>query len=278
MQFDRSSAGPCQRSRLFSSVGVVCLLAVSSSAVFAAGKQSAPDLTGVWSTFVQPGAKAPPGGGGRGRMAPLPFTAEGKRRNDEYKKLLGPEQANPGAYCVDYGMPQMMEMAGGYPLELIQKGDQLTIIFEVEGEMRRIFLGKRGIPEDKRIPTRQGYSVGHWNGATLEVETDNFVDGEDQPRPHSDQAHISEKFSTSTDARGVKVLNYSMTLTDPVYYTEPVTAEKKLALVPDGYIITYRCPDEFWLALLDARREQLHAGKPVTAKMSDVYKAREDKE
>src|ERR1700723_774503 len=69
---------------------------------------SLPDFTGVWSTYVEAGRTAPPGGGGRRSLAPLPFTPEGKRRNDEYKQLLGPEQANPGAYCVDYGMPMMM--------------------------------------------------------------------------------------------------------------------------------------------------------------------------
>ena len=57
-----------------------------------------------------------------------------------------------------------------------------------------------------------------------------------------------------------------------------MTTQKKFALVPQGYILTYRCPDEFWLALLKARRDQLHAGKPANAKMSDVYKAWEDKQ
>jgi hypothetical protein len=235
-----------------------------------------PDFTGVWSTYVEAGGKAPPGGGGRRSTAPLPFTPEGKRRNDEYKQLLGPERANSAAYCVDYGMPMMMESAGGYPLEFIQKGDQLTIIYEVEGETRRVFLGKRGVPEEKRIPSRQGYSVGHWEGQTLVVETGDLSDGEDQSHPHSDQAHITEKFGLGTDAKGTKFMSYSMSMTDPVYYTAPVTVDKKFAFVPDGFLFTYRCPDEFWLNLLKARREQLHAGKPADAKMSDVYKAWEE--
>jgi hypothetical protein len=169
-----------------------------------------------------------------------------------------------------------MEMAGGYPLEFIQKGDQLTIIFEVEGETRRVFLGKRGVPEEKRIPSRQGYSVGHWEGKTLVVQTGDLLDGEDQFHPHSDQAHITERFGLGTDPKGVKFLSYSMSMTDPVYYTTPVTVDKKFAFVPDGFLFTYRCADEFWLNLLKARREQLHAGKPADAKMSDVYKAWEE--
>ena len=43
----------------------------------------------------------------------------------------------------------------------------------------------------------------------------------------------------------------------------------------DGFIIPYRCPDEFWYSLLELRHEQVKDGKPGNARMSDVYKARE---
>jgi len=237
-----------------------------------------PDFTGVWGTFRsgQPAggpARRPPGFA----LQPLPFTPEGKRRSEEYQKLVGPEQANPAAYCTDYGMPTMMEAAGGYPIEFIQKPDQLTIIYEVEGETRRIYLGGRGVPKEKRLVTRDGYSTGHWEGDTLVVETTDLADGQDQRHPHSDQATILERFSLSHDPAGNKVMAYSAVMTDPVYYTEPIRIEKKFSPTTDGYIMTYRCPDEFWNALLDARRAQLKQGKPVTARMSDVYREYESK-
>jgi len=46
----------------------------------------------------------------------------------------------------------------------------------------------------------------------------------------------------------------------------------------DGLILPYYCQDELWYELLDMRRAQLEAGEPIDARMSDVYKAREDKE
>ena len=76
----------------------------------------------------------------------MPLTAEGKRRIEEYGKLLGPERANPAAYCVDYGVPTMMELPGGYPIEFIQKPNQLTIVYEVENETRRVYIGDRQLP------------------------------------------------------------------------------------------------------------------------------------
>src|SRR5262245_7926669 len=100
------------------------LLAVCAAST--AAEKERPDFTGVWTTYREPGQTGFGGGGGFGRQQPqLPFTAEGQRRRDEYQKLLGPERANPAAYCVDYGMPTMMESAGGYPIEFIQKPDQL---------------------------------------------------------------------------------------------------------------------------------------------------------
>jgi hypothetical protein len=235
-----------------------------------------PDFTGVWTLYLEPGQSILSAFGGP--PAALPLTAEGHRRQAEYQKLLGPENANPGAYCVDYGMPMMMEQAGPYPFEMIQKPDQLTLIYEVEGEMRRIYLGGREVPAEKRLPTRQGYSTGHWDKNVLVVDTSDLQDGEDQSHPHGDRARITERFALTRGPKGQKLIDYEMVLTDPDYYTAPVRVHKKWEQVPHGFIMTYRCPDEFWLALLDARRAQLKAGKPVDARMSDVYKAREIKE
>jgi hypothetical protein len=269
-----SNSRTIARARIALSAALLAVCAAS-----AAAEKEHPDFTGVWTTYREPGQTGFGGGGGFGRArAPLPFTAEGQRRTDEYQKLLGPERANPAAYCVDYGMPAMMENAGGYPIEFIQKPDQLTIIYEVEGEMRRVFTGERQLAPADRLPSRQGYSRGRWEGDTLVVETTDLVDGVDQmAHPHSDQAKILERFSMSTDAKGTKVVSYEMTLTDPVYYTEPVKTTRKWAPL-DGFIISYRCPDEFWYALLDMRRAQLKAGKPADARMSDVYKAYEAKQ
>jgi hypothetical protein len=255
---------------------VIGALAVVSGSGIAADKTPRPDFSGVWTFYVEPGQS--PFAGFGGPQPVLPFTPEGKSRSEEYKKLLGPENANAGAYCVDYGMPLMMEQAGGYPIEFIQRPEQLTIIYEVEGETRRIYLAGQVIPDDKRIPTREGYSFGHWDGNTLVVDTTGLADAEDQAHPHSDQARIVERFSLGKDAKGAKVLSYEMTLTDAVYYTQPIVVKKKWQPLKDGYIISYRCPEEFWLSLLDTRREQLKAGKPANARMSDVYKAYEAKE
>ncbi|HVY65548.1 MAG TPA: hypothetical protein VHH11_12075 [Gammaproteobacteria bacterium] len=262
--------------RAICAIVLSAITSLACGAVFAAEPQL-PDFTGLWTTYREPGQGRVSGFGGP--RADLPLTAEGKRRIEEYNKLLGPERANPGAYCVDYGTPTMMETPGAYPLEFIQKPNQLTIIYEVENETRRIYIGSRQLPEQERLPSRAGYSAGHWEGNVLVVKTTDLLDGADQGNhPHSDQATIEERFSLGKDAKGTPVLTYDATITDPVYYTAPVKIQRKYEPLKDGFIIPYRCPDEFWYALLDMRRKQLKEGKPVEARMSDVYKAREAKQ
>jgi hypothetical protein len=252
-------------------------VAILACAAASAAEPEGPDLTGLWTTYREPGQGRASGFGGP--RADLPLTAEGRRRIEEYRKLLGPENANPAAYCVDYGVPTVMELPGGYPIELIHKANQLTIIYEVENETRRIYIGERQLPAEQRLPSRAGYSEGRWEGDVLVVKTTDLLDGQDQAaHPHSDQATIEERFSLSRNESGTKILTYEASITDPIYYTAPVKIQRKYAPLEDGFIIPYRCPDEFWYELLELRREQLEAGKPVDARMSDVYKAREAKE
>lgn len=235
-----------------------------------------PDLTGVWTTYT--GANQGRASGFGGPRPGLPLTEEGRRRVEEYTKLAGPERLNAAAHCATYGVPAMMSLPGSYPIEFIQKPDQVTIIFEVGNETRRIFIGDRQLPPEARIPSRAGYSEGRWEGDVLVVKTTDLLDAQDQAaNPYSEEAVIDERFWLDVDENGTKVLTYEATITDPVYYTEPVKVERKYQPY-DGLILPYYCQDELWYELLDMRRAQLEAGEPIDARMSDVYKAREDKE
>jgi hypothetical protein len=37
-----------------------------------------------------------------------------------------------------------------------------------------------------------------------------------------------------------------MTMTDPVFYTQPVKTEKKWSIVPGGHLLPYECAEEGW--------------------------------
>jgi hypothetical protein len=254
---------------------IVTAAAALCGAAISVAEAQQPDFTGLWETYRDPSQGR--GSGFGGARPSLPLTEEGRRRVEEYGALAGPTRLNGATFCADYGVPAMMSLPGSYPLEFIQKPDQLTIIFEVNNETRRIYIGNRQLEPERRLPSRAGYSAGRWEGNALVVKTTDLTDGLDQgANPYSDQATIDERFSLD-EVNGTKVLTYQATITDPVYYTEPIKIERKYQSY-DGFIIPYGCQDELWYELLDLRREQLEAGKPVEARMSDVYKVREARE
>jgi hypothetical protein len=261
--------------RLSARCALILTAATACGAAISVAEAQPPDFTGIWETYREASQGRASGFGGP--RAELPLTEEGRRRVEEYRVLAGPTRLNGATFCADYGVPAMMSLPGSYPIEFIQKPNQLTIIFEVNNETRRIYLGDRQVPPERRLPSRAGYSQGRWEGNALVVQTTDLLDGQDQAaNPYSEQATIDERFSIE-ETNGTSVLAYQATITDPIYYTEPIKIERKYQPY-DGFIIPYACQDEIWYELLELRREQLEAGKPVEARMSDVYKIREERE
>jgi hypothetical protein len=210
----------------------------------AASAASPPDLTGVWTT---PTGSAL-GGAGRPTNTTPPLKPEAQARVDAYRKLVEKTGDTPGGFCLGAGMPGSMLGSGGYPMEIIQRPEQITIIYEAHNETRRIYFGERNAPESDRVPGRNGYSSGRWEGDVLVVETNNLVDQVDQRNtPHSDEATIVERYRIEgTDNQGRRILVAEMTMTDPKFYNEPVVLTKRWAQVPNGRALPYECNEEVW--------------------------------
>jgi len=240
-----------------------------------------PDFTGVWTTYQAPraggpapgrGAQPPAGNqvpaaggrGGRGGGAALPMTPLGQQKVAAYRALVSPTSDTPGGYCLGTGMPGSMLGSGGYPMEILQRPEQLIVVYEAHSEIRRIYLGARNVPSEDRIPGRNGYSSARWDGDTLVVETTSLVEQVDQQYAHSDQAKIVERYRMIEEA-GRKVLIAEMTMTDPVFYTQPVTTEKRWSQVVNGHVLPYECAEEAWNKRLE-ELEKKAATKPAAAK------------
>jgi hypothetical protein len=136
-------------------------------------------------------------------------------------------------------------------MEIIQRPDQVTIIYEAHNEIRRVYFGERVPAPEDVFPERNGRSVGRWEGDTLIVETDRLVEQVDTQYPHSDQAKIVERYRLTTESDGRKVLTASLTMSDPKFLKEPFMVEKKWQAVPNGRVMTYECTEPEWLDLLD---------------------------
>ena len=217
-----------------------------------------PDLTGVWNTAdgqtTRPAAGAPAQG--------IPLKPEAKRRHDEFNALVAPTGDTPGGVCLGAGMPQVLMGGGGYPFEIIQRPEQITFIYELHGETRRVYIGARNAPEEDRVPGRTGYSSGHWEGDVLVVETNNLVEQLDQrTTPHSGSATIVERYRLDgKDSQGRRILTVELKMTDPEFYTEPVILKRRWAEVPNGHLLPYECNEEMWIDRLESLQRKA-AGK-----------------
>jgi len=72
----------------------------------------------------------------------------------------------------------------------------LLFLSEANASYRQIFTDGQPLPEDPN-PSWNGYSTGHWEGDTLVVETNGFLDGQWLDRwgsPLTDKARMTERF------------------------------------------------------------------------------------
>lgn len=214
-----------------------------------------PDFSGVWRSY-----RGPSIGGGLRSLWPedAPYTAEARRRVAEYERLVEGTGNTPGGFCVGTGMPGSMLGSGGYPMEIIQRPEQVTIVYEAHNEIRRIYVETR-VDDADLFPTRNGFSTGHWDGDTLIVETTSLKAGLDQRSPHSAEAHIVERYRLKGESEdGRRILTAEVTVTDPVFYTEPVTVTKAWVEAEEGVrMLTYECTEPEWEDYLDQRRAEL---------------------
>jgi hypothetical protein len=262
-----------QRCRTYALSGLVLGLLGPMAIVSTSAQQGQrPDFTGVWTTYSESGqargGQLGGGGGGgggsrggRGGAAALPMTDEAKKKVAAYRALVGPTSETPGGYCLGTGMPGSMIGSGGYPMEIHQRPEQIIIVYEAHNEVRRVYLGSRIVPDADRIPGRNGHSSGRWEGDTLVVETTHLVEQVDQQYAHSNQARIVERYTMTTGANGNKVLTAEMTMTDPVFYTEPVKVEKRWSMIPNGHLLPYECAEENWNKRLEELEKKSKAAR-----------------
>jgi hypothetical protein len=231
--------------------GMMCIGGLGSAAA-----EERPDFTGVWGTYRGPDETA----GGRGAPAPaLPLRPEAQAKVDEYRALVGPAAIQPGEVCLGSGMPGSMLGSGGYPMEIVQHPDMLIVVYEAHAEIRRIYLGEPA-DESDLFPDRNGYSVGRWEGDKLIVETTHLKEAVDQRQfPHSDQAKIVEEYEMIVHEDGAKTLVANMTMTDPAWYTEPVSAVKRWTYLPGVRLLPFECNEPAWEQLLEQLREERDA-------------------
>lgn len=251
--------------RLWLPIVVLCICVCAALAGAQERSDGArPDLTGVWTWNLSEGEN--PVQTLRAQARDLPFTREARPRIEEYREMARLSLENPGSMCVQFGMPQAMLFSGGYPMEIIQRPEQVTVIFEAYSEVRRIFIEPHPYREENEWPSLIGFSTGRWEGDTLVVRTSRLKEQLSGDFPHSAEAVIEERYRLVMQEDGTPVLVNDWQMTDPAFYSEPVRRRREWKpLGHDRHLHEYACMEDQWLERESRLLERFRSGDPVIA-------------
>jgi hypothetical protein len=175
----------------------------------------------------------------------LPYTDWAK----EIRKKRTDRQArdNPDANCMPMGFLQFHQQPEPRRIMNVSNPKMLLIEYEANNGLRHIYMdGRKLPPQGEPQPWWYGYSVGHWDGDTLVVETNNLRGAEDGPNdgwldvngsPYSEQAKFTEKIRRPAYDH----LQIDFTVEDPKAYTKPWTVRIDQRLIVDQEIIEFEC-------------------------------------
>ncbi len=206
----------CATVAMLAALGTLCSMAAFPQAA------DAPDLSGVWQRNFP----------GNNPLVPdPPMTAWGQERFDSAKPIHGPRttsatEANAAElHCLPMGFPATYYRPR--PFEIVQLPDRAVMLFEVDHFWRIIYMDGRDFPEVP-LHTWNGYSIGHYEGDTLVIETRHIIgwESENQQRwidrighPFSDELQLTERISRVDE----NTLVNEVTIDDPIAYERPFT-------------------------------------------------------
>ena len=142
--------------------------------------------------------------------------------------------------CITRGLTGSV-LPGGYNNgnRILQSAGYVTFVNEMIHEARIVPLDSRPHP-GPAIRSYLGDSRGHWEGDTLVVETTNFLDRTGvgmNGTGASDAMKVTERFTRTSDT----VLDYSLTVDDPMTWTAPFTIRFDLGRDDRYGMFEYAC-------------------------------------
>lgn len=210
------------------------------------------DISGIWT----------PAPGVDFRKYSMDLTDAAREWHDGY--VMHYDQ--PNVRCVSAGIVAMVAW-GAYPFEIVASKNRLTFLYEVESEVRRIYLDGKAPPE-YYPPSAMGFSNGHWDGSDLIVETQ-LLEGnirDFRGEPVSEGARMHERYSISEDGQ---TLSAVITLLDPDNYKVPPVRRRKWVRNPDTEIYPYECdPDSFYRQMYEQGKLDMYFERSLRRQMN----------
>jgi hypothetical protein len=185
-----------------------------------------PDLSGIW---------------GRGGRVPdvqdIPLTVQARASVE--RSLASQNNKNTNlAQCLPHFMVSIVPIS---LYKIVQTPGLVVILNDGQGMPlpRQIFTDGRPLPESPN-PSWMGYSIGHWDGDTLVVETIGFNDRGVVPAveiPMTETTRVIERFKRIDFGH----MSIQITMEDPQTFTKPWTFTRTPQFQADTELLEWVC-------------------------------------
>jgi hypothetical protein len=194
-----------------------------------------PSISGNWDSITHFRSQAPVDGGSTPFQpwALAYFKAYGQAERD------GTPRFDPNANCLPSGTPRIWAVPFGF--EIVQTPTLIVMSNEIMHQSRFIHMDGKPVPADVK-PTYFGYSVGHWEGDDLVVETtaiNGFTPVDEEGRPKSAHMRVVEHWRKVAP----NMLENTFTIYDPETYTRPWSGRAQYAWAPQLRLNEYVCEE-----------------------------------
>src|SRR5579864_708187 len=184
-------------------------------------------------------------------------------------------RGDPITHCLPGGPLEMLTAGGTALYRIIQSPNVVGLLYERGIIYRQIFMDGRELPKDPN-PAWMGYSVGHWEGDTLVVESAGFNDRTWLDRvghPHSENLRVTERFRRVDFGH----MQFQITYDDPETLTKPLSISLAVTYAADTDMLDNVCnEDERDTARLRSKANKgVQLSPAVLAKYTGTYEFRE---
>jgi len=158
--------------------------------------------------------EAPRDGGGRVKTFDLPYTELGLKEWKAYDPVKNGDYAGS---CLPFGMSRNINSPHGS--QFVHSNDALAMLWEQNTWFTFVPIAPNPLKWPDDIPPAwNGYSLGHWDGDTLVIETKNFngyTKLDTTGHPHSKDVVMTNTFLRT----GSTTMTHTVTIHDPKMYT-----------------------------------------------------------
>ncbi len=150
-------------------------------------------------------------------------------------------ESDPAKVCSDVAGIPLPDLLSE-PIKIVQSSRLTVLLYEVGNTHRQVYTDGRALPKEFDYPAFLGYSVGHWEGDTLVVESAGFNDKtalDLMGHPHSEALRVTERYRR----RDFGHMDVEMTFDDPQMYTRPFTVKVPHDLLADSDIFESFCTE-----------------------------------